>query len=180
MSPIFICLFSFLGLHLQHMEVRRWGVKLSYSCQPMPQPQQHQISAASVTYATAYGNTGSLTHRGRPGIEPATSWFLVGLVSTAPQQELPISPIFIMGFIECFDHRGERPGWTWEEVWNKCFKMKGSYPILLRLVLRHYITSSCDAKKAVRGHRSALRHLLGSVFSYHHMDPKDFLMRGLC
>ena len=29
---------------------------------PMSQPQQHQIQVASVTYTTAHGNTGSLTH----------------------------------------------------------------------------------------------------------------------
>ena len=35
------------------------------------------------TYTTAPGNTRSLTHRARPGIEPATSWFLAGFVSAA-------------------------------------------------------------------------------------------------
>ena len=53
-------LFSFflflflLGPHLQHMEVPRLGVKL--------EPQHCQIQAASATYTTAHGNTGSLTH----------------------------------------------------------------------------------------------------------------------
>ena len=41
------------------------------------------------TGTTAHGNTGSLTHQVRPGIEPATSWFLVRFVSTAPRRELP-------------------------------------------------------------------------------------------
>ena len=41
----------------------------------------------SVTYTTAHSNTGSLTHWTRPGIEPATLWFLVGFISTAPHQE---------------------------------------------------------------------------------------------
>ena len=54
----------------------------------MPQPQQWQIQATSVTYTTDHGNTGSLTHWARPGIELTTSWFLVGFVSTAPQWEL--------------------------------------------------------------------------------------------
>ena len=35
------------------------------------------------------GNTTSVTHGARPGIEPSTSWFLVGLVSAAPRRELP-------------------------------------------------------------------------------------------
>ena len=33
-------------------------------------------------------NTRSLTHWARPGMEPTTSWLLVGFVSTAPQREL--------------------------------------------------------------------------------------------
>ena len=61
---------------------------LSCSRQPTPQPQQCQIRAASVTYTTAHGNAGSLTPRARPGIQPTTSWFLVGLVSAAPGREL--------------------------------------------------------------------------------------------
>ena len=39
-------------------------------------------------YTTAHGNTRSLTHWARPGIKPATSWFLVGFISAAPQWEL--------------------------------------------------------------------------------------------
>ena len=36
--------------------------RISCSHQPTPQTQQHQIQAASATYNTAHGNTGSLTH----------------------------------------------------------------------------------------------------------------------
>ena len=36
--------------------------------------------AASANYAAAYSNTGSLTHWARPGIEPTTSWILVGFL----------------------------------------------------------------------------------------------------
>ena len=62
---------------------------------PAPQPQQCQIWAVSVTYPTAHGNTGSLTHWVRPGIEPATSWFPVGFVSAVPRQELPLLFLFL-------------------------------------------------------------------------------------
>ena len=41
--------------------------------------------------AQLMATTGSLTHRARPGMEPATSWILVGLVSAAPQWELQVS-----------------------------------------------------------------------------------------
>ena len=55
---------------------------------PQPQPQQSQIQDTSATYITAHGNAGFLTHLVRPEIEPATSWFLLGFVSTAPWWEL--------------------------------------------------------------------------------------------
>ena len=47
------------------------------------------LGVESATYTTAYSNAGSLTHWGRPGIELATSWFLVGFVSAVPLQKLP-------------------------------------------------------------------------------------------
>ena len=54
---------SFLGLHLrQHMKVPRLGVKRNCSCQPIRQPQHHQIRAASAAYTTTHGNARSLTH----------------------------------------------------------------------------------------------------------------------
>ena len=37
--------------------------------------------ARPLAYSTAHGNAGSLTHWARPGIEPATSWFLVGFIN---------------------------------------------------------------------------------------------------
>ena len=58
------------------------------SHRPMPEPQQRQIQAASATYTTAHGTTGSLTHWARPRIEPATLWFLVRFISAVPWQEL--------------------------------------------------------------------------------------------
>ena len=51
-------------------------------------PQQCQIWAVSATYTTAHGKAGSLTRWARPGIEPATSCFLVRFASNAPRREL--------------------------------------------------------------------------------------------
>ena len=81
----FFFFFCFLGLCPQN------------SCLPTPQPQQCWIQAASMTYTTADSNAGSLTHWTRPGFEPASSWLLVGFISTAPQQEFPS----YMGFFVC-------------------------------------------------------------------------------
>ena len=87
---IFYLIFVFLGLHPWHMEVPRLGVQSDCSCWPTPLPQQHEIQAKSATYTATHGNTRSLTHWARPGIEPTTSWFLVGFVSAVPRRELQI------------------------------------------------------------------------------------------
>ena len=50
--------------------------------------QQHQIWASSENYTAAQGNAGSLTHWARPGIEPTSSWVLVGFITAEPRQEL--------------------------------------------------------------------------------------------
>ena len=42
----------------------------------------------SAPYTAAQGNTRSLTHWVRPGIEPTTSWFLVRFISAASRWEL--------------------------------------------------------------------------------------------
>ena len=80
----------FLGLHLWHMEIPRQGRVSNWSCswQPMPQPHQLEIWATSATYTTAHGNTRSLTHRARPGIETASSWTLVRIIFPEPQWKL--------------------------------------------------------------------------------------------
>ena len=52
------------------------------------QPQQCGIQATFITYTTAQGNTGSLTHCATPGMEPESSRILFGFVSASPQQKL--------------------------------------------------------------------------------------------
>ena len=43
-----------------------------------------------VTYTAAQSNFGSLIHWVRPGIGPKSSWILVEVIATKPQQEFPI------------------------------------------------------------------------------------------
>ena len=64
------------------------GSNQSYSCQPISQPRQRGIWAASATYAAAHGKNGFLTHGVRPETEPASSWILVGFITPVPQWEL--------------------------------------------------------------------------------------------
>ena len=60
----------------------------------MPQPQQHHIQAVSATHTTAFTNTGSLTGWVGPGIEPVSSWILVGFISAEPQWKLQETTFF--------------------------------------------------------------------------------------
>ena len=97
---LFVCLFVcfcffsffFLGLYLWHMEVPTLGVQSElWTPTGLHHSQSNAGSwAASATYTTAHGNARSITHWTRPGIEPVTLWFLLGLVSAAPWWELPV------------------------------------------------------------------------------------------
>ena len=51
------------------MEVPRLGSNRSRSCQPTPQPPQHQMGATSATYPPAHSNAGSSTHWAGPRIK---------------------------------------------------------------------------------------------------------------
>ena len=108
LAPTLLFFFAFfLRLYPRYVEVPRLGVEseLQLPCWPTPQPQQCWIWAASVTHTTAHGNSGSLTHWARSGVEPASSWILVGFISSAPQElpaptlirhyELEYSPVII-------------------------------------------------------------------------------------
>ena len=66
------------------------GQNWSCSCQPVPEPQRHQIWVISVTYSTAHSHAGSLSLWAESRIKPTTSWILVGSVNAEPQQELPV------------------------------------------------------------------------------------------
>ena len=102
----FFCFFVFLGLHLWHMEVPRLGVELelqlaSYVATHLhiyTHPEQCGIQAKSVIYTTAHSNAGSLTHWMMSGIEPASSWILIRLVTCWPQWELPLSFYFKLNY----------------------------------------------------------------------------------
>ena len=91
------CLLSFQGHTPGTWSFPGQGSNGNYSCWPTQQPQQHRIQATSATYTTAHDKARSLTHLARPGIEAETSWFLVGFVSAAPQQELPCGKGLISG-----------------------------------------------------------------------------------
>ena len=86
---IYLFIFAFKGHGCSTWKFPGEGSNRSYSCWPIPQPQQWGFWALSATYTAAHSNTGSLTHWVRPGIKPAPSWILVGFVSSAPQWELP-------------------------------------------------------------------------------------------
>ena len=85
---IFFFFFAFQGCACGRGQFPGWGLNQSCSLRFIPQPQQHQIQAASAAYTTAHGNAGSLTHWAGPEIKPASSWVLVRFATTEAQWEL--------------------------------------------------------------------------------------------
>ena len=52
------------------------------------------MGSKSVTYTAAHNNARSLIHCVRPGIEPPSSWILVGFITVKPPRELQFSFFF--------------------------------------------------------------------------------------
>ena len=82
-----LCVCVFLGLYPQHMEVLSLGVESelqlpAYATATATQDPSHICDLYHSSRCE------SLTHWARPGIEPESSWILVGFVTTEPQQEL--------------------------------------------------------------------------------------------
>ena len=76
-SPQYVKYFFFFfflirPVPMAHGDSQAGGWNGTTSHWPMPQPQQHQIWAVSVTYTTAQGNARSLIHWARARIEPET------------------------------------------------------------------------------------------------------------
>ena len=79
---------SFLGPHLQHIDVPRLGVESELQLPADTIATAIRIRATSSTYTTVHGNAGSVTHWARPGIEPLSSWILIRFVTMKPRWEL--------------------------------------------------------------------------------------------
>ena len=65
-------------------------------------PHSHsngRIQATSVMDPTAHGNSGSLTHRARPGIKAISSWVLTGFITAEPQWEVLFFFVFVFVFL---------------------------------------------------------------------------------
>ena len=79
---LFIYLFLFLFFVISRAAPTAYGGFQAWGLvRAVPEPQPGQIWAGSATYTTAHGNAGCLTHWVRPGIECATSLFLVRVVN---------------------------------------------------------------------------------------------------
>jgi len=98
----FVCLFCFLlfsAIPEAYGGSQARGLIVIGATAASHRHSHSQIQASSVTYTTAHGNTRSLTHWARPGIKPATSWFLVRFISAMPRQELQ----GVFGFVFIFN-----------------------------------------------------------------------------
>ena len=85
---LLLLLFVFLSLHPWHMEVPRLGVKLELQLPAYATATATWDPSCVCDLHHSSWQTQSLTHLGRLGIKPTSSWILVGFVTAEPQPEL--------------------------------------------------------------------------------------------
>ena len=73
------------------MEVLRLGGELELELPAYTTAIATPDPSCVCDHTAARGNVRSLTHWARPGIEPTSSWILVGLITVEPQRELHMS-----------------------------------------------------------------------------------------
>ena len=103
----YITFFFFVFLSFSGCTKGTWrfpgqGSNQSCSCWPTPRPQQCQISATAMPDLSHICNLHHsswqrqiLNPLSRLGIEPTSSWILVGFVTAEPPQELPLGLCFL-------------------------------------------------------------------------------------
>ena len=79
--PFFLTFFFFFCLFKAAPMAYGSSQESNQRCSHQPTPQQHWIRAMSATYTTAHSNDWSLPNQARPGIEPSSSWILVGFIT---------------------------------------------------------------------------------------------------
>ena len=102
-----------------------YGSNWSYSRRPTPETQQCGIRAASSTHTTAPGNAGSSTHWARPGIEPATSCFLVWFVNHRATMGTPRVTLFIVN--NCNEYNYSDNNIDTSSLDNTSWNKRGAY-----------------------------------------------------
>ena len=86
---IIIIIICFLVPYPQYVEVPRLGVKSELHLWAYTTATATQDPLTSETHLTTHGNTRFLTHWVRPGMEPASSWILVGFVNCWATKRTP-------------------------------------------------------------------------------------------
>ena len=95
----FFVLFCFFIVFFRapwRMEVPRLGVKLELQLTAHTTVTAIRNLSHVCDLHHSSSNTRSLTHGARQGIEPATSWILVRLISTEPRREFLNQLLFLM------------------------------------------------------------------------------------
>ena len=90
----FFFFFCFLGPHPQHMEVTRLGVESEMQLQACGTATTTQD--LSLIFELYHSSQQRRILHPLTGIEPTSSWILVGFVTTEPRQELPIVAFFMI------------------------------------------------------------------------------------
>ena len=129
-----VCVCVFWGLHPWHMKVPRLGIEL----------ELQQLPAYTTVTATRdlgcvcnLHHAGSLTHGVGPGIKPASSWLLVGFVTTEPWWKL----LYTSQSVNIsFYLLGKHLGWELQSQFvNLCLTSKETANLFSKVVIAWYI-----------------------------------------
>ena len=92
------------------MKVLKLGVELELQVPAYITATASGIQVKFVTYTTAHGNAGSLTHWARPGIELTSSWMLARSITTEPRREPKVTTSTVTNkwhwFTDCANPNG--------------------------------------------------------------------------
>ena len=112
---VLICIISFLlltflfflsffawGVHTNGIFNPRLGVKSELRLPAWTTATAMPDLSQSVIYTTPQGSAGYLIYWAGPGVEPASSWILVGFITPESQWELPDYLVLIRSFFSSF------------------------------------------------------------------------------
>ena len=159
---------------MQHMDLCGLGVESELQLRSTPQPQQCQIWAASVTYAAACCNAGSLTWV-RPGIEPTSPWTLCQVLNSMSRNGNSSWYLLNVSFFRELGNGGNRNIYIYRKRIPKefTFSVSDSTHIYQAPMMRQVYITFFNLTKSP--HPSNIS-IMSSVFFSGHSSPSPVLL----
>ena len=139
----FLSFFVFLGPHPWHMEFPRLGVKSELQLQAYTTATASQDLSHICDLQHSTWQCWSLTHWVRPGIEPTSSWMIVGFVSHWA------NICFKCEWTLCSNQKAKMAGWMEKET-HRCCSEEAHFGT----VIQHHVGSPGLSNQTVKRKRN--------------------------